>query len=128
MSHIDLCAQLDAADAALLRRDYVAADRIMDKTYCVDHSLAWFTAGEIGQRIAHSRDEDRRPTVVQPGERMDEEKANFAFIVRCVNSHDALVEALKKIMTYECDDDWPGLVADLRGIAEDALILAGGEQ
>lgn len=47
-------------------------------------------------------------------------------IVKAVNSHDALVEALKKIdqMTEDNLDNWRD---DIREIAEQALKLAGGE-
>ena len=61
--HMDLCAALDAADAALHRRDYVAADRIRSEVYSSGAMLAWFVADEIGLRMAKARDEDRRPTV-----------------------------------------------------------------
>jgi hypothetical protein len=65
MRHIDLCDAIDRTDAALMRRDYVAADRIRSSCFESVHPLAWFIAGEIGLRMAHARDTDRRPTVDQ---------------------------------------------------------------
>jgi hypothetical protein len=58
--HAGLCAQFDLAIAAIDLRDYVAADRIRSQVYGSGKPLAWFIAGEIGLRMAHARDDDRR--------------------------------------------------------------------
>ena len=67
---------------------------------------------------------DRGYEVARPGETVScewayrkatpEERANAAFIVRACNSHEALVEACKALVTLaqnvkELEVDWPGL-------------------
>ena len=62
--HLNLCTALDAAKAALRRRDYAAADRIRNSVYGSGDPLSWFIAGEIDRLIVDARAEDRRPTAM----------------------------------------------------------------
>ena len=65
MRHDTICAHFDRARAALLRRDYVAADRAMQAAYSdPDATLetACLAGKEIGILIAKAREEDRQPT------------------------------------------------------------------
>jgi hypothetical protein len=60
MRHIDNCSALDVAVNALARRDYVAADRIINRVYASGEPMAWFVALQIGMKMAEARAEDRR--------------------------------------------------------------------
>ena len=61
----------------------------------------------------------------------DEQDANAAHIVKCVNSHDALVEALEKMVDAADDSDGCqyGTLSTgfVRGIAQAALTAARGD-
>ena len=63
--HMDLCAALDATESALKSRDYVEADRIRNCVYGSGEMMAWFVADQIGMKMAHARDADRRTGVAQ---------------------------------------------------------------
>lgn len=67
---------------------------------------------EIGKPLAHT---------VTPDFGLDEQEANAAFIVRAVNSHDTLVDAIKFAISdpeYDKDMKLEGLVAALKAAGE----------
>jgi|SRR3990172_608475 len=69
--------------------------------------------------------------VIKPNNdsREDEATANTAFIVRAVNSHEALVDALKRISNGEFSPDLPNgeCLLAMRNVARKALKQAEGE-
>lgn len=62
MRHIDLCAAHDMATAALVRRDYSAAEFASKIAADSIDPMGRFIAGEIEILITKARDADKRPT------------------------------------------------------------------
>ena len=94
------------------------ADTPKDVSRCLDGASAWaihFKQGKWGKK-------EREWGLSEL------DCANAEFIVRCVNAHDALVEALRSILSYSESVHLIDSIAKIHAIADKALVLAEGEE